>query len=71
MPIHRATEVYHQLLFLSENRLDVPTTEHKQILKERGYSNDEINVGGLILFCSIGKKFDKLMAKKETQILIT
>ncbi len=71
MPIHRATEVYHQLLFLSENRLDIPITEYEQILKERGYSNDEINVGGLMLFCSIVKKFRELPVKQKIQILIT
>jgi len=67
----RAKEVCHQLQLLAKNRLDISVVDHCDILRSRGYAEEEIIEGCLLLFFVYGRRLDKLHAEKEIQILIT
>ena len=67
----RAKEVCHQLHILAANRLDIPLADHYHILSERGYTDEEIKQGCLLLFFTYGRRIDKLFAEPEIRLLIT
>ena len=71
MSINRTEEVYHQLRFLAENRSDIPMISCESILKKRGYSDEEILAGCLLLFKNFGKRIDQILKGKKQKNLIT
>lgn len=70
MKLTRAREVCHQLQFLAANRLDISVVDHCDILRERGYTDEEIIQGCLLLFLTYGRRLDKKFAEQETRLLM-